>query len=43
MYVDLNNIDLTGNDPNFSRTYQVAVFKSGQVIKFGEPSAWVML
>lgn len=37
MYVDLNNIDLTGNDPNFSRTYQVAVFKSGQVIKFGEP------
>lgn len=38
MFVDLQNIDLTGADSNFSRQdMPYVVFKAGQVIEFHEP------
>lgn len=38
MFVDLNDIDLTGSNPNFVRSdIRRVVFRSGQVIEFNEP------
>ena len=38
MFVDLNDIDLTGSNPNFARSdIRRVVFRSGQVIEFNEP------